>query len=109
MAQELPIACTLTGAELPERLAEIAGVGRDGLVSVERHDASAVLRFRAEPALRERLAAVVEAESRCCSFLDLRLADEPGATVLNLAAPAGGEAVLHGLVDAFGAERAAGR
>jgi hypothetical protein len=109
MAQDLPIACTLTGAELPERLAEIAELGRAGLVAIDRRDASAVLRFRAEPALRERLAAVVEAESRCCSFLDLRLADEPGATVLTLAAPAGGEAVLHGLVDAFGAEQTAGR
>ena len=109
MAQDLPIACTLTGAELPERLAEIAEVGRAGLVSVERHDASAVLRFRAEPALRERLAAVVEAESRCCAFLDLRLTDEPGAIVLTLGAPAGGEPVLHGLVDAFAADQPAGR
>jgi hypothetical protein len=109
MAQDLPIACTLTAAELPERLAEIRALGRDGLESVERDGARAVLRFRADAALRERLATVVVAESECCAFLDLRLADEPGATVLTMATAAGGEPVLVGLVETFAAEQAAGR
>jgi hypothetical protein len=97
----LPIACTLTGDELPRRRAEIRALGRGALLSVERHKARAVLRFR--PAAREELERIVAAESRCCSFLDLAISAEPEAAVLTIAAPPGAEPVMNGLVDAFAA------
>jgi len=54
---ELPIACSLTASALHARLAEIAAVGRDGLLDVEATPRLAVLRFR--PEVRARLEAVV--------------------------------------------------
>jgi hypothetical protein len=43
----------------------------------------------------------VAAESECCAFLDFEIADEPGAVVLTIKAPPGGEAILGGLAEAF--------
>jgi hypothetical protein len=100
-ARELPVACTLSGAELGTRLADLAELGRDGLLSAEAEQSRAQLRFRPDPALRPRLEAAVAAERQCCSFLELQLVHGPDATVLTIAAPPGGEPVLHELVAAF--------
>ena len=77
-----PIACILDRALMPERVAEIAALARDGLQSVESTEGSATLRFRRDPAVRERLERIVAAESECCAFLDFTLDDEADATVL---------------------------
>jgi hypothetical protein len=100
------IACTLSGTELPQRLAEIRALGREALLSVEREQARAVLRFKGTPTARTELRRIVAAESRCCAFLDLELTEEPEVTVLAIAAPAGAEPVMHELVEAFAAEAA---
>ena len=63
MPSQLPIACSLTAAELPGRLAEMAAVGRSALVAVESKGAQAVLRFRERSDTRERLQALVAAFS----------------------------------------------
>jgi hypothetical protein len=108
MGTDLPIACSLTAAELPARLAEMAAIGRRALQSVEIDDSTATLRFRANPQTRARLAAIVAAEAQCCAFLDMRLSDEPKAVALTIVAPAGAAPVLHDLVALFsGRERAA--
>jgi hypothetical protein len=96
-----PIACTLDPAEMPQRGDEIRALGRDGLEVVERRERHVTLRFRPDPAIRERVEGIVAAESRCCAFLDLTLADTDDATVLTIAAPEGGEAALHQLADLF--------
>jgi hypothetical protein len=98
-----PIACTLTGDELPRRMAEIRALARAALISVERGEARATLHFRAGAATREELERIVAAESRCCSFLELRLSDRRAALRLEIAAPPGAEPVLHELVDQFAA------
>lgn len=98
-----PIACTLTGGELLRRMTEIRALGRDALLSVERGEARATLRFRAGRATREELERIVAAEQRCCSFLELRLDDERAGLRLEIAAPPGAEPVMHELVDQFGA------
>jgi hypothetical protein len=98
---EPPIACTLTAAELPRRLAKLHALGADALLSVQRGDTSATLRFRPSAATRAELEAVVEAEARCCAFLTLRLRDQPDAIVLTIASPHGGAPVVGALVDAF--------
>ncbi len=102
MSPDNPLACTLTPAELPDRVAEIAAIGRAGLLSAEHAGTRVVLRFRRDPALRGRLEAVVAAEAQCCAFLDMRLTDGDDATVLTIAAPAGGEPILADLIEAFG-------
>jgi hypothetical protein len=103
MAPELPITCSLTAAELPARLAEMAAIGRSSLLGAEASGRSALLRFRDDRDTRTRLAAIVAAEAECCSFLTMRLNDAPGAIGLSIEAPAGAELVLRELASAFGA------
>ena len=101
MPTDEPIACTLSAAELPTRLVEIRAVGDTALRSAEVDESRAVLRFAADPDVRDRLAAIVAAEARCCAFLELALEDAPGRVVLTMRAPEGAEPVSHVLVDAF--------
>ena len=102
MPTEPPIACSLTTAEMAERLTEMAAIGRSGLLAVEIEDARAVLHFRAGEEMRERLEGIVAAESQCCAFLRMGLYDEPDAVVLAIEAPEGAEPVLDELIAAFG-------
>ena len=104
MPTELPIACSLSRAELPARLAQIAALGRDALVDAQLGGTRATLRFAAGTGVRERVASVVAAEATCCAFLTMRVSDEPGAVVLDIAAPEDAEMVLREFVDAFRGE-----
>ena len=106
MTTERPIACTLTEAEMPARRAEMAALARD-LVSADAQETHAVLRFRQAPATRERAAAFVAAESRCCAFLRMELRDDPDALTLTIDGPADAEPVLRELVTALAAGAAA--
>jgi hypothetical protein len=99
MSKPPPIACTLGAAERPRRAADIRRLGEDGLLSVERGDRQAVLRFRREPGIRDRIDALVAAESRCCAFLGFEVAEEGQETVLAITAPPGGETILGELAD----------
>jgi hypothetical protein len=81
MPSDSPIACSLSPAELPQRLAEM-------------------LRFRI--GARNQLDAIVAAEAQCCAFLSMQLDDEPDAVRLTIEAPPGAEPVLHDLAAAFG-------
>ena len=104
MPSDQPIACTLTAAEMPKRLADIRAIGDAYLRAVSADASTAVLRFSAKPDARERLKAIVVAESRCCAFLEFDLEDKPAETVLTIRAPNGGEEVVHQLVEAFGGD-----
>jgi hypothetical protein len=100
MSTQPPIACTLSAAEMPARRAEIALVAQH-LVSAESQAARGVLRFRAGAPTRERVAALVAAESRCCPFLRMELRDDPDALTLTVEGPAGSEPIVRELVAAF--------
>ena len=100
MSPEPPIACTLTEAELPARRAEMAAIAPD-LVFADARETRAVLRFRAAPGTRERLADFVAAESRCCAFLRMELRNERGGLTLTVDGPAGSEPVVGELVSAL--------
>src|SRR4051794_27115068 len=106
MPTDLPIACSLSAAELPARLAEMNALGRSALVGVERTDTTAVLRFRPGAQTSARLAAVVAAEARCCAFLDMALRETPDALALTISAPRDAAPVLDELVAAFAATAA---
>ena len=107
MADELPIACSLSAGELNERLADIAALGGDALLEAELAGLRAELRFARAPDITQRLARIVAAESECCAFLTMTIREEGDAVVLTIAAPGGAELVLEELVDAFRIECAA--
>lgn len=101
MRTELPIACSLSATELPARLALIAELGRDALLDARIDGSRARLRFAVGAGVRERVAAVVAAESHCCAFLTMHISEPPGDVVLTIDAPEDAEPVLAELVDAF--------
>ena len=104
MTPDTPLACSLTAAELPQRLRQMAALGHDALLDHHTDGTHATLRFAASAGIRERVEAIAAAESRCCAFLTLRVADEPGAVVLTIDAPEGAEPVLSELVEAVAAD-----
>jgi hypothetical protein len=96
---DLPIACSLSGHDLADRLRAMGALGRAGLLTAERHGAHAVLRFRLEA--RDELAAVVAAEAECCAFLSMELDEEPDGILLTVAGGRDAEPVVRDLVEAF--------
>jgi hypothetical protein len=101
MTADEPVACSLGVSELQQRLATIAEVGAEGLISHEAVGGRHRLRFRASTAMRERLEGIVAAEAECCSFLDLSVSEEGGELVLSIAAPEEGQTVADELAGAF--------
>jgi hypothetical protein len=101
MTAATPASCSLDGDGLVRRLQEVAAIGAEALiehrVDGERH----LLRFESDPSIRRRLEALVAAEGRCCSFLDLSLQEDGDRLVLALAAPAGGQPIADRLAAAF--------
>ena len=107
MPEELPIACSLSAAELPVRMAQVAELGRDALVDARVDGTRANLRFAAGAGVRERVERFAGAESRCCAFLSFQLEDGPDEVRLIIAAPRDATGVLAELVAAFQSEREA--
>jgi hypothetical protein len=103
LATQLPIACSLSGPDLRERLAEIRDLGRAGLISVEREGGRHVLRFHPSAEISRRLARIVEAEADCCAFLAMRIDETPGSVDLTIEGPDGAQPVADELVAAFAA------
>lgn len=101
MTADVPIACTLTAADVPERLAQIAELGADTLISAEQTGTHAVLLFRSGAATDQRLAVVVAAEATCCAFLTMRLNVEDDSIALTIDGPPEAEPVVRDLVAAF--------
>ena len=102
MTEDKPIACSLDAGELEQRLAAIAEIGADSLVSRELKGAHHLLRFRSDDATRRRLESIAAAEAKCCSFLDLSLSKEDGLLILAISAPGDGRVVADQLARAFG-------
>ena len=94
--QDLPvIACTLPPDELSGRIEEIRALASEALVRAERPDPrSLLLHFEPGPETVARVEALVEAESRCCGFLDFAIERRDDETVLTIGAPPGAEATL---------------
>jgi hypothetical protein len=103
--EALPIACSLSATALPERLQQMAALGRDALLDTHTDGRRAQLSFAAGAGIRSRLEAIVAAESDCCAFLTMTVSDGRDAVELSIEAPEGAEVVLSELVDAFAADR----
>ena len=84
-----PIACTLPGPQLRERLTTIAELAQRMLLSHEQE--GRVLRLRYVSSAAEELDRVVAQERECCAFLDFELVRRSDAVHLIITAPAGAE------------------
>jgi hypothetical protein len=81
--KHLPIACSLDGRELAARQSEL----RAGLLAqadVERINDGYRWRFTDAPGLVASLGATIDAERRCCAFLQFHVLAEPGAGSVTL-------------------------
>ena len=102
MSPRAPIACTLSEADRPARRAEMATIAPAASSSRPRRMQTRIsMRFRPAAGTRERLAAFVAAESRCCAFLRMQVRDDPDALTLTIDGPAGCEPVMGEMVAAF--------
>jgi hypothetical protein len=105
MTDETPISCSLSTSDLQGRLATIAELGAESLVGHDTEGQRHLLRFRSEESTRRRLEQIVEAEARCCPFLELALDNRDGELVLSIAAPGEGQPVADELTATFAGER----
>lgn len=88
---KLAVACSLDGAALAGRQAELrAGVLAEAQ-SVERLPNGYRWRFDSRPDLLGRLGPILDAERRCCRFLSIGITAEPdlGSVVLEITGPDG--------------------
>lgn len=97
------IACTLSATGLSERLVDMRDLGTAALLTADRTDTIARLRFQLSDDVHARLAAIVAAEAHCCAFLRFDLRPDRDALLLTIESPADDAAqlTLHELVDAF--------
>jgi hypothetical protein len=100
-----PIVCTLGESDLRQRLEQIAALGADALIAHEETGGAHTLRFRLDEQTRHQLEQIVDAEDKCCSFLELSIDERDGELILALDAPAEGRPVADELVSAFSATR----
>ena len=82
-----PIACTLSGNNLRERLAAIATLMRDALQGFERRGLVLDLSFAGTAA--ERVREMVRKEKDCCGFLTFDLREVEQELRLTITAPEG--------------------
>ncbi len=81
-----PIACTLPGPQLRERLVAIAQLAKRSLLSHVQDGAT--LRLQYTPGVADELERLVALERECCAFLDFELVRTRDATHLAITAPA---------------------
>jgi hypothetical protein len=88
----MPIACTLTSAELRARRAQVAALAEHALRC--RDGGRLVFDATAEPALRE----LVALEAECCPFLTLNLRRTGDALELTVTGPAEAAPIIAALL-----------
>jgi hypothetical protein len=70
-----PIACTITNAEIPERIALIERM-RAAMIAVERTPTGLLLHFSDDDVVRDDLDTFAVDEKRCCQFWGFAVIDE---------------------------------
>jgi hypothetical protein len=93
-ANQLPLACSLSGAELAARRREIREVVARALIGSERGRADLRLRFARSPSVVDAVEDLVRRERECCPFLHFEIIEGASELVLSIRAPAGAAAVL---------------
>jgi len=96
---EVPIACTLSSTELPERLAGIRQFTAQKLMAHRLEGTTLHLTYARDA--RAELERIVAGEQQCCGFLRFDLHDTPGAIELTIETPAEAGADARWLFDQF--------
>ena len=108
MPSSLPIACSLSGEDQSKRLLEMASLSDRVLAVHARGERAALVDFRADAETKSRLERIVEAERKCCPFLELALSDHGSRLAVSIDGPEGAEPVIQEIVGAFSRAAAAG-
>jgi DNA-binding transcriptional MerR regulator len=97
--RQVPVACTLDGAELGERTEQWQRLARK-VTGREKIPDGLRLTFPTAPEMASEVAALAAAEQDCCAFFDFTLHLSPTELVLTVRAPEAAESLL---ADLFGA------
>jgi hypothetical protein len=81
-----PIACTISNAEIPERV-ELIERMRTAMTALERTPTGLLLHFPDSDAVRADLATFTVDEKRCCQFWGFDVTDEPSGVALRWDGP----------------------
>lgn len=110
MAEPLPIACSLDAESYATRLAAIRAVGERSLLGFKPHDdgVGIDLYFFDEGDIHRGLREVIQAEAKCCAFLEMNVEVEDGKLRLSISGPADAEPVVRDLVQSFTSGRESG-
>lgn len=98
---KIPVACTLTEAEMRERRRTILDSVRSAVRSVTNLPLGFAYSFEAKPEVVVQVARLVELERVCCAFLTFRITVEAGneSICLEITGPPEAKAVI---ADIFG-------
>ena len=88
------VACTLAHDELPHRQEQWRRLMKDSLISAHPRPTGIELRFESSDATAAAVATLVEAERQCCAFLAWAVARAAHELVVDIAGPAGSEAIF---------------
>ena len=88
------VACTLAHDELPHRQEQWRLLIKDSLISAHPRPTGIELRFEPSDATAAAVATLVEAERQCCAFLAWAVARAENELVVDIAGPAGTEAIF---------------
>ena len=91
METSLPIACSLTSAELQERRSTLLQKVRSAVLEVKELDDGYAYSFPSEGKWLRELASLIDLERQCCPFLRFRITVEAngGPMWLDLTGPEG--------------------
>lgn len=94
---EVPIACTLSAADLRQRRRDVANLAAGALVSRSPIAEGERLVFGAAGDTAQRLEQLVAAEADCCPSLNLTLRPEGDRLILDVTGPAGTRPIVEEL------------
>ena len=96
-----PIACTLSAADYPARLAGLATIRGEDVPRIRQISDGVEMTFTNSPTMRANLETFIAAESACCPFMSFDLAQNGSDVVLTITAPPDGLAIVGELASAF--------